>query len=375
VFETGLADLRLPAVHEREFPDVDSRYLAASPDPEGAWRMEGLEPGTYVVEVPELLAGVQVHQALRASHRRVVRAPAEDVDLALSYALTHIVPDHPGRAFDGMREVMVSFTDTAGRTTDVHAWFRVEWHPDVGNFSMALAPGEAYRIRVWANEHQPVVLDHVAGAAGQETHLPVRLVRVPCGRLRVDPPPGRKTDHEFVRVELFEPQSGERVHWGGFNPREPRVCEVPEGSWTLRLTTWEGPGGQADDFDLPEVRAIVVTAGAELAIERKPPQGGRFKLLVDRPEGDRGPVACLVERAGTKASPTRLHQGNPHGALQWSDLLESGTPYESSKCFPPEQVTLLIASPGCRPIRLPLRIEPGEVTSARVALERARRAR
>ncbi len=336
----------------------------------GRWRLEGLRPGAHAIEVVSLQYG-PLHREVRAAHRRLVQAPAQDVRIELACSLTHVVPDHPRHAGSGtLDDLMVSFTDKEGRTSEVEAWYNQEWQGD-GNYSMVLAAGETYQVRVWANGYAPLVLEHIASRAGEETSIPVRLVPVPQGRLRIEPSKGREGERPDVYVELLDPETGERVYWEHATLIEGGASlSLPQGAWTLVITPWDAPSFLATHFDTADTRRIVIAAGTEETIRFRPAHGGRFSLRVDVPEGPPRPLLFYVERAGARSRATLVWwHVERHRRTDWSDALQTGSTYMTLDAFPPGELTLHLSAPGLKPERLPVRIVAGQVTPVRVTLE------
>lgn len=354
---------------------------ACSTDDQGRWRINGLPPGTYGVEVVSLSSPVLdgelpwseavLHDGVRHAHRSIVQAPALGVRLELACSWIELLPDHPGEPHSGFREVMASFTDPAGRMTELNTWFHDGWGDSEGSFAMALTPGITYRVRAWANGYHPLVFDHLAPPAGQTARVPIRLSPLPRGRLRIEPPLARSSTVSDVRVELLDRAAGERQHWelAEVGKASQAPLSLPQGAWTLVLTPWHPSGSMGSAFDLPDVRPIVVEADAELTIRWDPPQGGRFTLLLGTVDGARRPLACLVERAGTKARATLLAWDAERAMQLWSDEVETGRTYIALDAFPPGEVVLLLTAPDCEPLRLPVRITPRTITNVHATLE------
>jgi hypothetical protein len=351
--------------------DMPGETHTAALDATGAWREDGLEPGRYLVEVRNLGHDTLVHEGLRSGLRRIVVAPDQDVSFDLSCSVTQVVPDHAVRSADGCRDVMVSFTDEAGRSTETTTWYNREWAGDEGSFAMALRPGASYRVRVWANGHRPLEFDHVAAADGRTVVLPVKLVALPRGTVVVAPARGRSPADCDLRAEVLDRGTRARVHWDVIKPEsaENKPLVVSSGVWDLVLTPWDPSAARGSDYDLPQVLPIQVEAGRELGVTWDPPQGGRFRLHVDAQDGPPRSFAFSVERAAMRTRPTVVAwDDGEREQIAWSDALVSGRAYTARDVYPAGTLTLVVTSAGCEPQEVSVRIEPRTVTPVSVTL-------
>ncbi|MCI0342588.1 MAG: sigma-70 family RNA polymerase sigma factor [Planctomycetales bacterium] len=349
---------------------IRNHSMQGWPGPDGSYRVEGLDPGTYEVNLgPYRGSGLMIHSDLLEATRRLVTAPADRVDLEVRAAFL---------AFE-VRSGGAPLRDAKVRVR-LDATTHILPTDEEGRAEFGLTPGGRYRLEVLAHGHDPHRSLVVAPGVGERRVHPVELLRSPLREIVFvlsDSMGGavRRAGVWFRRKE-GEVEPGDKAsHLTETVAEGDRIVirGVESGGWSVAIRpggSWHGHDGYYRPIQMEVVVPQEGTVERSFTVE----PAGRLRLRVHDAAGRNLPARCEVRDAtGQSLDPEFVWHSDDDprrgGAFTHGHVFE-GAPIHVEPALSPGRYELAFSLEGFRPRTVPVDVRVGETADLDVTLER-----
>ncbi len=331
----------------------------AKADDDGRYRLEGLSPAAWIVELDG--GGIfTLSGALERGSRRSVDAPARGVDFEIVGALLRF----EARVGEQAAATLTWMMNTEGKTSILTTG-------ELGILELVALPGETVRLDYGAGDYEPFSFAFEAPGAGES-----RTERLALARPKPRPE---------ILVRLTDPSRGGVEHAGfALYPNAERTpfafhtWDLDAEAGRFRITgalpgrallvvraggSWRG----GDAHYLEASREVHVPEEGTLEVEMAVVLGGRLRLRARDPDGSGLGPACVVRNEQGREMDVRF-VGRRANSYSVGDALETDVSTNVEPALPAGVYRLTFTTDGYLPKTTEAIIRPGETTTVDVVL-------